>query len=398
MGIKRCPYCRALVEEEALYCRNCGTQLLFPEDENIEEDIPGEKDLFEPDERRVFEERIKLEEEFLEAKDREEIDEGEKMKIKIGRSRKRRYQEEDLDEFLKKEAEEKFMAKEPIDEENEERLLEKETKPELAEVIENQRKAETESLDFPTVELDRLTRSVDEGQKKLEEFLEFLKEKASSGLERGDKEKGEDEFSIEEKGQLPPWAEAIKNEVETGSSSLTDLSSLTAQEDDFETQPEKSSPTWQVDSGVGLPERPDQQSLPFIADELEKEAEEAEEKEKEELDEETRRPFVGTMKRVQIQEEKMKDEKNESDEDKPLSRPFSCWLKAKLFDLIFIGLLWFIAFALAARIVAWSFFSLVAVSAFQAIVFFLILFGGYLFLFRYFIGETLGDRIFSPGD
>lgn len=43
MAIKRCPYCRSIIDEKDQYCNNCGTQLLFPEDEFIEEDIPGEK-------------------------------------------------------------------------------------------------------------------------------------------------------------------------------------------------------------------------------------------------------------------------------------------------------------------------------------------------------------------
>ncbi len=43
MAIRRCPYCRAIIEEDDQYCKNCGTQLLFPEDEQIEEDIPGDK-------------------------------------------------------------------------------------------------------------------------------------------------------------------------------------------------------------------------------------------------------------------------------------------------------------------------------------------------------------------
>lgn len=47
MAIKRCPYCKAIIDENAEYCSNCGTQLLFPEDEFIEEEIPGEKILDE---------------------------------------------------------------------------------------------------------------------------------------------------------------------------------------------------------------------------------------------------------------------------------------------------------------------------------------------------------------
>ena len=43
MAIKRCPYCRAIIDEKDQYCNNCGTQLLFPEDAVVEEDIKGEK-------------------------------------------------------------------------------------------------------------------------------------------------------------------------------------------------------------------------------------------------------------------------------------------------------------------------------------------------------------------
>ncbi len=43
MAIKRCPYCRSIIDERDQFCNNCGTQLLFPEDEKAEEDIPGEK-------------------------------------------------------------------------------------------------------------------------------------------------------------------------------------------------------------------------------------------------------------------------------------------------------------------------------------------------------------------
>jgi hypothetical protein len=43
MAITRCPYCHAIIDEADKYCNNCGTQLLFSEDEEVEEEIPGEK-------------------------------------------------------------------------------------------------------------------------------------------------------------------------------------------------------------------------------------------------------------------------------------------------------------------------------------------------------------------
>src|SRR4030042_2820363 len=43
MAITRCPYCHSIIDENDKYCNNCGTQLLFTKDEEIEEEIPGEK-------------------------------------------------------------------------------------------------------------------------------------------------------------------------------------------------------------------------------------------------------------------------------------------------------------------------------------------------------------------
>ena len=60
VAIRRCPYCKAIIDESQKYCNNCGTQLLFPEDELNEEPIKGEKildeDFKEDDEDRGFDE------------------------------------------------------------------------------------------------------------------------------------------------------------------------------------------------------------------------------------------------------------------------------------------------------------------------------------------------------
>lgn len=57
MAIRRCPYCKAIIDEAQKYCNNCGTQLLFPDDEPGEEPIKGEKitdEDFPEDESRRF--------------------------------------------------------------------------------------------------------------------------------------------------------------------------------------------------------------------------------------------------------------------------------------------------------------------------------------------------------
>ena len=66
MSIRRCPYCKAIIEEGEEYCSNCGTQLLFPDDEKIEEEIPGEKILDEDKDKDK--EESSLAEEELEKK------------------------------------------------------------------------------------------------------------------------------------------------------------------------------------------------------------------------------------------------------------------------------------------------------------------------------------------
>jgi len=51
MAIRRCPYCKAIIDEQDKYCNNCGTQLLFPEDEHVEEEIPGDRIVEDKEER-----------------------------------------------------------------------------------------------------------------------------------------------------------------------------------------------------------------------------------------------------------------------------------------------------------------------------------------------------------
>lgn len=426
MGIKRCPYCRALVEEGALYCRNCGTQLLFPEDENIEEDIPGDKIVLaseEAEEEMVLEEEEEKEkgeskEESLEDEELEEPSEEEKMDIKRVQFRRRKHIEKSHGEM---DIEKELTGHE----EKAEELLEAKT-----EGTETQQEATQPTFDFLTAELDRLTRSVDEGQKKIEDFLELLKEKAADKqpdevLAAIKKEIKESEKIFEEEAELPPWAEAIRDRVETEVLPTTEIFSETPQGYSLEAEEERScqekeetestsdylesarrQQSWQADSGIGLPEKPGQQPLPFEIELQIKKPSWKEEKEKPEMMEGTKSYLRAGRMKNQIQEEETEAEEEMFEEEKAVlskkekarSQPFLNWLKAKIFDLLFVGLLWFIAFVLAARIVAWPFFALLGASTYQAGALFLILFGGYLFLFRFFIGETLGDRLFSPED
>ncbi len=424
MGIKRCPYCRALVEEDALYCRQCGTQLLFPEDENIEEDIPGDKIVFDSEETP---EKVILEEEREGEEMEEEIFEAEKLEM--------RGKEKEMDiksvQFRRKKAKEKDLGEMVIEKEltNQEKEVEPLSKTTTGEIETGQEMAKS-IFDFPTAELDYLTRSVDEGQQKIEDFLEFLKEKAADkqpeeALASKNKELLKSPKLIpEEEAEIPPWAESIRDEVETEVPPSTKIFEETPRGYSFEAEeeislektkkavlnadflePEGRAQPWQTDSGLGLPEKPEQKPLPFEI-ELENIKRSWEEEEMPIMMEEIGNSLkAGRMKSqiqeeedIEVEEEILDDEANLLEKEKAPSRPFFKWLKAKIFDLLFIGILWFIAFIVAARLVDLPFFALLAASSFQAGVFFLLLFGSYLFLFRFFIGETLGDRLFSSED
>src|SRR4030042_21499 len=137
MAIRRCPYCKAIIDEQDKYCNNCGTQLLFPEDEFVEEQIPGDK---------IVDEDVAEKEEQKEEEQEEE---------------------------------------EEIEEPTQEiRTVELVQKP--AEADKPQKKYEVsieeDELVFKTKELDNLTGTGDEGKEKLEEFLSSFQKKKEKAV------------------------------------------------------------------------------------------------------------------------------------------------------------------------------------------------------------------------
>ncbi len=81
MAIRRCPYCKAIIDESQKYCNNCGTQLLFPSDEQDEEPIKGERivdaDFKDVDESDEEDDRLLAKDEAdLEEIDLEQVLEG----------------------------------------------------------------------------------------------------------------------------------------------------------------------------------------------------------------------------------------------------------------------------------------------------------------------------------
>ncbi|MDD8027807.1 MAG: zinc ribbon domain-containing protein [Acidobacteriota bacterium] len=74
MAIRRCPYCKAIIDESQKYCNNCGTQLLFPVDEQDEEPIKGEK-IIDEDFKDVAEEDDSEDDDRLMTKDEADLQE-----------------------------------------------------------------------------------------------------------------------------------------------------------------------------------------------------------------------------------------------------------------------------------------------------------------------------------
>jgi hypothetical protein len=412
MAIRRCPYCKAIIDEQDKYCNNCGTQLLFPEDEFVEEEIPGDKII---DEEEAEEEEKEEEEE---EKEKESLDEEPELEAELedeeealeeedegGEDQEAEEEEEEeeernkpeVDEGAEEEEEELQAAGEEDEveeggaESGEDKEGELELEEELEEEAEREEEAEQEreaeergtgepavrppdsdawkfqprdaekkyevsleqdELVFKTKELEKLTRTVDEGKLELENFLESQLPFA-----------GKDTTSDTKDG-LPPWVSRIRE---------TPATVEPAEEAQEEPKPRRE---WTTDSGIGVPEKITQAALPF-GDTGSREIETSDE-ERAGVDEET----------------------EEATEEETARRPapLSLKLRAKVVDWVFVTALWLISLGFTSQVVGVSFFRLIFGSPVPVLAFYVILLVLYFFLFLYFLGETLGDHYFSEGD
>jgi len=390
MAIKRCPYCKAIIDESSGYCSNCGTQLLFPEDEFIEEEIPGEK-IVEEDAEEEEKESAEPEEatEEAEVKEKEELEPPFEHAENIESDEEPILEEPGLKEEAEGEIEEAPQITPPSEEERAEEIgqlspegppntgkkfedLEEEPTPDASsETRERFEEGEEElppqkAFAFKTEELEEMVDPADKEKEDIERFLDSIKKERE---EEAAEEEATPDFSeikskISDTGdELPPWAEKIKE-------STSDMDSF-SEDEETEFEPadtdeeftseeemayEEKTPTF--DSGVGIPERVSQKSLPF---------------------EEKKRKKLKRIKK---------------------KRPTTAanWLKPKAFDFLFIGAFWLIALWFASRVMEVSLFKLISVSVLPTLVFYVILLISYFFLFLYFLGETIGEHLFSEED
>lgn len=410
MAIRRCPYCKAIIDESQKYCNNCGTQLLFPEDEFIEEDIPGEKivdtefedkDEMKPSsdfrEEDLEKEEIDLEE-VLEGggalpgeKESEKSEEDEQpVTYEIDEAPKkgtkelvRELEEEQLkDEAISGQAGEDLPPQTiELDEVAKKAAAESEGLPaelpieDTEENIPPERPADIRSAIDEQEEITRIIAALERKQKEEEKLR--TSEKVIEPLAGGET-KGAD---IEADEELPSWAQGARTTPPSEPAELKDEKrgeTSYAPGDTYEFKEEVLSQAENYASphtGVGLPESITK-AMPFTPvdeagrEEEEKALESAEAEAEEPKTEETLRPHLGLVSK----------------------------LEAVLFDLVLISVIWIISLVLASRIMSVPILKLASVSTFSLVLFYLVLLVAYFFLFIFFLGETLGDRLVSTKD
>ena len=426
MAIRRCPYCKAIIDESQKYCNNCGTQLLFPEDELVEEPIKGEKvtdedfkdsseeefekSLEEPAEEEAEEEKEEIDlEEILEGgapfpdEQKDEKEEPEKEEEPEKKEEPEKEEEKEIEAVaaepepepapepepeVEPEPEIEYLAEEQVEEEKE-KEKEKEKTPEFIE------KKVAEAVEAPTVEDDEDVEEVEEPGEEIKDKDEDLemetaetkeesdtREEISRLLEALEKKhrnavltKDEEKIiaPLEDQADAPSWADQGK---ETGSVEFT------AEEEAADKLDEKS---FAAGDTVDFEE------------EVMQRAERMSEK----------RPTIGIPETVTKIEDfevsGVKDTGEVSADEEPFSAVaprsrlgFFGRVKAFVFDVIFIAFLWLVAVVPASRMMMTGVRSLVKVAAVPLGLLFVVLLSGYFFLFFFFLGETLGGRLVTP--
>ena len=245
MAIIRCPYCHAIIDENDKYCNNCGTQLLFTEDEEVEEEIPGEKiieaeveekdyTVDEPEdgkppakakdldgevdenlEEEIPEETEEVPLDALVSDEAEEeavddvaeevilVDEIEAAETKSADGSRSLDEEKDAVELKKPEPEAQEEDEEDLTEE-----LEKEIEKELEE------EPGPRPVTFDTQELEDLGNTVELSKQKVDDLLEAMVEKQAetppSPLEAPPPTPAPSKPPEPPTGTLPPWASTMK--------------------------------------------------------------------------------------------------------------------------------------------------------------------------------------------
>jgi hypothetical protein len=451
MAIRRCPYCKAIIDEGSEYCSNCGTQLLFPEDESIQEEIPGEKiveeDLEESQKKRKAsskkrkkEKREKREETKLSDIEEEEESapkEAAEGEVQLDVSGKD-FEEEINEKNISAEELEK-AEKEDMDILGEEEILEE---PRMEEEAQPGEESAEESYDLPpgegrdeyfveedkeasikTEDLEKIIDPEEKEKAEIEKFLQSLKE------DRG--KWGE----IPPTDEFPPWAEEIKekasDEIGAGRSEKNVQEFVESRDEQPGVEEEEQENPPQEEESLGIEEEPgEEQEEKFEEKPEEKQEREAEIQEEDisaeeelhpsEISPEERTPDVELpLDEIRekttpeeemsmpdtsmglpegVEQERLPFDNKPSEMFRPREKLSSVklpnWVKSRAFDVLFIAAIWIVTIHIASRMMATNLFRLISAAVLPVIAFYLVLLGVYLFLFFLFLGQTLGDHLF----
>ncbi len=376
MAIRRCPYCKAIIDEGSEYCSNCGTQLLFPEDESVEEETPGEKIVDED----VQEEDTSPTEETKPSSERSSADK--RRKKEKGKKEEGIIEEEmaagiqDLSELDEKDEDE--SAAEP----------DKGISPEEEEVPE-----------FKTEDLENIVDSEEKEKAEIEKFLKSLKE-----------EREEWEGEIPPTDEFPPWAEKIKEEQPGEGTAVEEQKDEEEQKAEVIEEKDEGYPAEETMQPEDQAEIEDGEAAEILEEELEEEAFEqelvqeeepvmAEPTEDEPAKEEASMPDTGMGLPEGLEQERLPFETKPAEayeeEEKRTPSQMSVCLKSRAFDVLFIAAIWIVTLHIASRMLSTNLFRLISVSALSVFALYLVLLAVYFFLFYFFLGQTLGDHLFT---
>jgi hypothetical protein len=437
MTIKRCPYCKAIIEEESGFCSNCGTRLLFPEDESEEEEIPGDKIVEEEDIPPEEPEEIKTDEEGLKEEEREkeemELKEGDEEQAPGGGEKEKK----DIEKFLETvEGREVEKEKEESDAKGEAQPKsgQMEFKTEELDQIPDARTKEREDIERFLASLKGRGREApspgaqapptpQEIEKEVPESSEekipaetsaevdtdeqlFIRKEIEEKLETGFKAEETEEASAteeKEKEAINRFLESVKRERAEKAGILEEEEILPASKKISEgtSKLKEVLPPWaeRVQKGAALEvEIEEREAAPELGKELQEEAVEEKEEGEEKVLDELSIPEIQVKLKEKMEEAGLPFEM-EIEEEKARKRRapsrLSTWLKRRAFDLLSIAVLWIISLWLASRLMEVSLFKLILVSALPSLGFYLVLLVIYFCFFILMLGETPGDLIFS---
>jgi hypothetical protein len=448
VAIKKCPYCKAFIEEDSEFCSNCGTKLIFPEDEDIEEEIPGERiiEMKEEDahKSRGRKQQPELPEDIGGTSPEENLPESEETGIRVkeewpedpGTAPPPEDERKSLDDSTADEMEEPDSDAEGADAPEEETgdyidLKEEEEKardeeeelfgpapdtpppkgispfdgiPELEEeeksgddpAPEPKDKAESETGPFTPQPDD------DEESLKIEKTPRtgswLFPEESAAAQEKKEETEEDADSSDKEKEEIERLLDTLKKERQEIKKRIKDIEGdlppwAEKMKDSGKQQNEPEVKTSEVIATKASSE-PKQDTVrnDFIMEKDSGMHEEAS-TEKEGLEAEEDAGFSGTNQGMLFG----------SEQEESRSRAFGVFsflklsrkFKSRLFDILLVAGLWLISFGIAAHLTGTQVFRLITEAVLPAAGFFVILILVYFGLFLIFLRETLGDLIFS---